>query len=431
MSQSTPRIAILALTLSLAAGAAFGGPPEGWPQWGGPNQDFQAPSDGLADSWPEGGPPEIWKRDLGDGYSTILYEDGRLYTMYRSDDEEAVVCLDAATGATVWETRYDHSPWEQQTPQFGNGPRSTPLLSGDRLYAIGVAGRLQSLDKKDGKILWTRELWSEEDLAGNHLTFGYSSSPIAYGDTVIALVGGDKASVAAFHQKDGSLAWKSASQPFQNSYSTPQILAVDGQEQLVTFMAKELIALDPKSGELLWSYPHENQFEQNINMPTLVDGRYLFLSSPHAGARGLKLTVGDGGKTTVEEIWSTRKIQFYHVTTVRQGDWVYGTTGLRAPAFMAAINVKTGDIAWRERGFAKANTVGADGRLIVLDEDGKLYLATATPEALTVHSQVELLDGVAWSAPTIVGKTLYVRDKSHIMALHLGGPAAGPMKQGA
>ena len=87
---------------------------------------------------------------------------------------------------------------------------------------------------------------------------------------------------------------------------------------------------------------------------------------------------------------------------------------------MAAINIKTGEIAWRKRGFAKANCVYADGKLIILDEDGMLYLTTASPEDLTVHSQVELLDKVAWTAPTIVGKRLYVRDKSKIVALDLG-----------
>ncbi len=416
MSLLTRKISIVALTLAVA-GVVIAEPPEGWPQWGGPTQNFQAPSEGLAQSWPEGGPPQIWKRELGDGYSTILVDGGRLYTMYRTGDEEAVVCLDAKDGKTLWETRYDHSPWEQHVTQFGEGPRSTPLLTGDRLFTIGVAGRMHGIDKKDGKILWSRELWSEEDLAGNRLPHGYSSSPIAYGDKVIALIGGENASVAAFNQKDGSLAWKS--EGFQNSYATPRIFEVDGQDQLVTFMANELIGVDPTSGEVLWSYAHVNQWKQNISPPALVEGQYLFLSSPQAGARGLKLTVTNG-KTEVEEIWSTRKIQFYHVTTVRQGDWVYGTTGIRAPAFMAAINVKTGEIAWRERGFAKANTVAADGHLIVLDEDGKLYLATATPEGLTVHSETELLERVAWSAPTIVGKTMYVRDQSHIMALNLG-----------
>ncbi|MDH3745418.1 MAG: PQQ-like beta-propeller repeat protein, partial [Acidobacteriota bacterium] len=405
----------LALTLPAAAGADEKSKDK-WTRWGGPGRDFKAPAEGIAQEWPAAGPKNLWTRELGDGYSAILVEAGRLYTMYRDGEEESVVALDAATGETLWETKYDHDPHENHVTQFGIGPRATPLLVGNQLYTIGVAGRMHCLDKTDGSIVWSRDLWSEE-FGGNLLPHGYSSSPLEYGDTVIALVGGEGKSVVAFDKKDGSVVWHA--QDFQNSYSSPQILEVDGQEQLVTFMAKELVSLDPSNGELLWSYPQENQFQQNINPPILVDGRYLFLSSPQAGAHGLKLTNKEDGTTEVEEVWSSRKIQFYHVTSVGDGDYVYGSSGMRSPAFMSAVNVKTGEIPWRKRGFGKANIVYADGRVVVLDEDGKLYLTTATPEDLTVHSEVELLDRVAWTVPTIVGNTMYVRDKVNVMALDL------------
>ncbi len=424
---------MVALALPVAVAAE---PTESWTQWGGPRHDFKAPAEGVADSWGEHGPKVLWTRELGDGYSTILVEDGRLYTMYRAGDQEAVICLDAATGETIWEHRYDHDPHEGHVTQFGVGPRATPLISGDRIYTIGVAGMMHSLNKHTGEVVWGHNLWGEV-FGGNKLAHGYASSPIAYKDMVIALVGhessdgeggdgdgegdggngdGGGKSIVAFDKEDGSVVW--ANLRYENSYSTPQILRVDGQEQLVAFMAKELIGVDPETGEELWRYPQENQFEQNINPPTLVDGRYLFLSSPQAGARGLKLTNKDG-KTEVEELWSSRKIQFYHVTSVNDGDWVYGSSGTRSPAFMSAVNVKTGEIPWRKRGIGKANSVYADGRVIVLDEDGKLYLTTASPEDLTIHSEAEILDRVAWSAPTIVGRNMYVRDKVKIMALDL------------
>lgn len=415
---------ILALALALAcAVAATAGPPgETWNQWGGPTRDFQAPSTGLADSWPEGGPPKLWSRELGDGYSTILAADGRLYTMYRKDDKETVVCLDAKNGETVWETRYDHEPWKGHVTDFGKGPRATPLLAGDRLFTVGVAGRMSSLRLSDGKILWTKELWGEGE--GDPLIHGYASSPVAYGDTVIALVGTARVKITAFRQEDGAVVWQSES--YGNTYSAPQVLTVGGQDQLVTFMDGELVAVDPTSGGPLWSYKIGSQ--SNINMPIFIDGEYLFLSTLQDGARGLRVHRQDG-KTEVEEVWSTRKIQFFHVTSVHQGDWVYGITGARAPHFLAAVNAKTGEIAWRERGFAKGNVVAADGRLIVLDETGKLYLATATPEGLTVHSEADLLEQVAWTAPTLVGTTMYLRDKTQIMALDLGKPKMTAKKE--
>ena len=122
--------AVIAAATLMLPGAALAEPTENWTQWGGPRHDFYAPSEGLATEWPEGGPPTLWSRELGDGYSTILAEDGRLYTMYRSEDQEAVVCLDAATGKTLWEHRYDHDPDAGHVTQFGTGPRSTPLIVG-------------------------------------------------------------------------------------------------------------------------------------------------------------------------------------------------------------------------------------------------------------------------------------------------------------
>jgi outer membrane protein assembly factor BamB len=299
-----------------------------WTQWGGRNEDFIAHSKGLAEEWPADGPRELWSRELGDGYSAILVEGNRLYTMYRVGDQESVICLGAKNGETIWEHRYDHSPHEGHVQQFGTGPRSTPLLSGEQLFTIGVAGKMHALNKKTGEVLWSHDLW--EEFGGNKLQHGYASSPVEYKNTVITLVGGEDQSIVAFNKKDGSVAWKNLS--FENSYSTPRLLDVDGEQQLVTFMAKEIIGVDPDDGELKWRYPHENQSRQNVNMPVMADANHLFLSSPSTGARGLKLT-RNGDKTEVEEIWSTRKIQFYHVTSVRHGDFVYGSTGTRAPAF--------------------------------------------------------------------------------------------------
>lgn len=387
-----------------------------WKQWGGPNQDFVANSKGLASAWSEGGPRKLWSRELGEGYSAVLADEGKLYTMYRGDDKEVVICMDAATGKTIWEYKYESAPHEGHVKEFGSGPRSTPLISGDRLYTIGVAGKMHCLNKSDGKVHWSKELWN--DMKGSFLNHGYASSPIGYKDTVIVLVGGEDQSIVAFNKTSGDIAWKN--QSFGNSYSTPKIIKVDGEDQLVTFLATEIVGVDPNNGDLKWKYGQTNEWKQNICMPVWAPGNMLVFSSPDAGARGLKLT-RHGDKTDIEEVWSTRKIQFYHVTAVGIGDYVYGSTGMgQGPAFMAAIDARTGKVAWRERGFAKATCVLADGKLVILDEDGQLALATATPEGLTVHAKAPVLEKVAWTVPTIVDHTLFVRDKKTIMALDLG-----------
>lgn len=401
----------LALGVVTVAGEGSGG----WKEWGGRDQAFRAPASGLAESWPEEGPKTLWERELGEGYSAVLVEGNRLYTMHRVGEQEAVVALDAKNGETVWETKYDASPAEGHVDQFGRGPRSTPLLSGDRLVTIGVSGVLHCLKKTDGSVLWSHDLWAEP-FNGSFLNHGYSSSAIEVDGNFVVLVGGEDASIVALDRKDGEVVWKTGG--FANSYSTPRVLTIDGKRQIVAFMATELVGIDPKGGDILWTFAHQNQWRQNINMPAVTSGNHLFLSSPEAGSKGLKLT-RDGDGMKVEEVWSTRKIQFYHSTSVQDGDWVYGSTGTMSPAFLTAINIKTGEIAWRERGFAKSNVLGVGERLLVLDEDGQLALVSASPEGLTVHAKAQVLDQVAWTVPTVVGSTAYVRDKGRLVALDL------------
>lgn len=385
-----------------------------WLQWGGPGRDFIAPALRLAPSWPEDGPTRLWQRPIGDGYSAILAEQDRLYTMYREGDFESVVSLAAPTGATIWEHRYKSVYVGMRG--YGTGPRSTPLIVGDRIFTIGAAGTMFALDKHSGEVLWRRDLWGPE-LDGNRLGHGYSSSPVAYEDSIIVPVGGSGASLVAFEQDSGEVRWKA--HDFRTSYSSPTILEIAGEPQLVAFMAEAVIGVDPATGELLWQHPHTNQWGTNIVLPSLIDKETLMISSPQTGARGLRLT-RDGDSIAVEQIWATRRVQFYHSSTVRQGDWIYGSSGTTTPAFMMAINGRTGEIGWKKRGFAKAVCVGADDRLVILDEDGMLYLATATPEDLIVHSETQLLERVAWTAPTIVGSTMFVRDRTQILAVDLG-----------
>jgi outer membrane protein assembly factor BamB len=387
-----------------------------WTQWGGPRQDFIAETKGLATAWPEDGPPKLWSRELGEGYSGILVDNGVLYTLYRKGDDDVVCALNAASGDPVWEYQYNAPAAEGHEMAFTAGPRSTPLLVDGRLYTVSVNGLMHCLDAKDGKVFWKQELW--KDHGGEVLLHGYANSPIAYKHMVIVPVGGEGHSVMAFDQQTGDVVWKK--HDFKNSYSTPRLIRVDGEDQLALFMAQEVIGLDPDTGDLKWSYEIGNQFDQNICMPELdAESAILFFSTSQAGSRGCKLKK-NGDKTEMEEVWKSRKIQFYHVNAVRLGDHVYGSSGQGSPNFFSAINLKTGDVAWRERGFAKATCLYADGKFIILDEDGNLGLAKATPEKFELLCKAKVLDKQAWTVPTLVGKTLYVRDNKQLVALDLG-----------
>ncbi|MFQ5494230.1 MAG: PQQ-binding-like beta-propeller repeat protein [Phycisphaerae bacterium] len=389
-----------------------------WAQFGGPDRNFTARAQGLADAWPEKGPKELWSRDLGDGYGTILVDGGTLFAMYRVDQDEFSVALDASSGATLWEHKIA-SPTTSLMEQYGAGPSSTPLLVGDRLFTIGTNMVMHCFEKKSGKVLWQHDLVKE--LGASVPGRGYSASPIAYKDAIILPVGGKGTkgqSVVAFDESTGSVLWKN--QSFDVTHSSPILIQFAGEDQLVMFMGGELVGLNPNDGELLWSHAHKTQYGANLSTP-LWNGKDLIFGSAAygSGARVIRLE-RKGDRTVPTELWHSKKMRVHHANVVGIGEYVYGSSGDFGPALFMGIHMATGKIAWRQRGFKKATCVYGDGKLIILDEDGQLALATVTPDGLTVHSKCTVAETYAWAAPTLVGRTLYIRDRKHIIALDVG-----------
>lgn len=428
------RQVLMMLTAACTLGA--GSPPAAavgeWQQWGGPNRNFIVHATGLADKWPAGGPRVIWSRPLGTGHSGIVAADNRLFTMYRVgngrgrqgpwDAQESVVALDAATGKTLWEYKY---PSKREDFSFGAGPHSTPIVVGDRLFTFGTNKQLHAFDVRSGKVLWSHDLIAEFKspslLIRPVVKTGYGCSPLAFRDTIICSVGGPGQSVMAFRQRDGSVAWKSGD--FLTSEAAPILIDFAGSQQLVVFGGGTINGLDPANGKVLWSHPHDPGNDLNCGTPLWGDN-ILFISSAYkAGSRALRL-VKKGDATLAEELWFTNRVRFMFLNAVRLGDYVYGTTGDFGPAFLTAIDVKTGQTKWQHRGFGRASLIYADGKAIILDEDGDLALATISPDGVNVLSEARVFETTAWTSPTLVGTTLYARDREKIVALDLGVRAA-------
>ena len=385
-----------------------------WPQWGGPQRNFVTNSKGLAAKWPAEGPKKLWTRPLGAGHSSILVDRNILYTMYSSGDEEVVIALAADTGKTIWEHKYP-APTAGMNYKEGLGPHATPLIVGNRLFSVGALGKLHALDKQTGKAIWSHDLWTEYN--GRKMDRGYACSPLAYKNTIILTLGGPGQTFVAFNQQDGSVAWKN--QTLDMSPTSPILINVDGEDQLVAFMGKQIVGVNPNNGELLWSHGHVTDWGLNISNPIWGTDNLLFVSSAYSGgSRVLKLMRKDG-KTSVEELWFDRRFRLHHSTAIRIGDYVYGSSGDFGPAPFTAINVKTGEIAFHDRAFQKANLLYVDGKLIILDEDGTLALATVSPTGLNVISKIALMQNLAWTVPTLVGTKLYLRDRRTITAVDL------------
>jgi outer membrane protein assembly factor BamB len=233
------------------------------------------------------------------------------------------------------------------------------------------------------------------------------------------MLGGKGTALIAFNQKDGSVAWKK--QDFINSPSSPILINLDGQDQLVAFLAAEVAGFNPDNGELLWSHPHVTRWNLNVSMPVWGEDNLLFCSSAYdVGSRVLQLS-RTGNKTEVRELWASKRVRVHKDNAIRLGDYLYASSGDFGPAFFTALEIRTGKVAWQDRGFAKASFVYADGKFVILDEDGNLGLAAPSPTGLKVLAKVELLKQNAWTVPTLVGTRLFVRDRKTIMGLELGG----------
>jgi outer membrane protein assembly factor BamB len=333
--------------------------------------------------------------------------------------KEFVVAMDAKTGATLWEHSYP-SPIEDFS--YGAGPHSTPLIVGNRLFTLGTNKLLIAFDKASGKILWSHDLIKNFNapplLIRPVVKVGYGCSLIAYRDTIICSVGGPGQSVMAFRQSDGAVVWKSGD--FLTSDAPPVMINFAGRDQLVFLAGGSIQGLDPATGQILWAHPHDPGNDLNCGTPLWGPDNVLFVSSAYkAGSRAIQLKQ-EGNHTMPEELWFTNRVRYMFLNAIRLGDHVYGTTGDFGPAFLTALNIKTGQSAWQHRGFGRASLLHADGKTLILDEDGDLALARLTPEGATILSEAKVFDTVSWTVPTLVGTTLYARDRQKMVALDLG-----------
>jgi outer membrane protein assembly factor BamB len=397
-----------------------------WTEWGGPHRNFTADVRNLASAWPADGPRRRWTRTLGEGHSAVLAENGRLYTMYRPvsasraqpSQQEVVVALDEATGKTLWEHTYS-SPTQGVDYSQGLGPHATPLIVGNRLFAISTRRELLALDKATGKLLWSHDFMKE--YGAPPIDRGFACSPLFYNGTVIVTIGGKGQAVGAFNPDTGALVWKAGD--LEHSPASPLLIDVDGQTQLIVFGGDRVGGMNPSTGQQLWSHPHRTDWGLNISTPVWsADDHLLFISSAYGvGSRAIELRQS-GGRTTATERWHAPRMRVHIGSVIRVGGYAYGSSGDFGPAFLTAVDMKTGAVAWQDRSFARAQLVYADDKLLILDEDGTLGLATVSAQGLRVLARARVLESVAWTPPTLAGRTLFVRDRQSIVALDVGAP---------
>ena len=398
------RILMLAVVASCAlAQQAVGQDVANWPQWRGPNRDGISKETGLLKQWPAEGPPLVWKATgAGGGYSSFSIANGKLYTMGLRGDREFVIAFDVATGKEAWATA-NGSAFRNDR---GDGPRGTPTVDGDRLYALGGSGDLSALYARTGKIIWTKNILREFGAA--NIEWGISESPLVLGDKLLVNAGGPGASIVALNKSDGSLIWKSQSD--KAGYSSAIPLNVNGLTQVVFFTAQRAVGLDAKDGRLLWEYARPANNVANAATPIARANR-VFISSDYGTGGGVVEIKPDN---KAQEVWFSRDMKNHHSSSVLVGDYLYGFSS----SVLTAMKFDTGEIAWRDRSVGKGSLVYADGNLYCLSENGVVGLVEATPTGYKEKGRFRIKQDSlpTWTHPVVAGGRLYLRDQDTIYA---------------
>jgi outer membrane protein assembly factor BamB len=397
------RTRILTVTFIVALGATSGSQQTAdWFQWRGPNRDGKSPETGLLKAWPSAGPPAAWRAaGAGIGYSSFASSGGRIYTLGGRAGREFVAAFDLNSGKRVWEAPIG----ALFSNDRGDGPRSTPTIDGERLYALGGSGDLVCLEVKTGKPIWTKNLM--RDFGGTNINWGLSESPLIAGDRVLVQAGGRNAGIVALDKKTGAALWRQHSD--EPGYSSAVLASVGGTQQAVFFTAYRAMGVSVRDGRELWSYDRVANRTANIATP-IVAGNRVFLSSDYGTGAALLELSSSGAR----EVYFTREMRNHHSSSVLVGDHLYGFSG----SILTAMKLGDGTVAWRDRSVGKGSLIYADQRLYLYSENGVVGLAEPTPAGYREHGRFRIQPGSlpTWSHPIVTNGRLIIRDQDNIYA---------------
>jgi outer membrane protein assembly factor BamB len=390
-----------------------------WPGWRGPDRTGVSPEMGLLRTWPPEGPRLLWKATgLGEGYASPSVVGGTAYVLGTKSDEEYVIALAVADGKQLWSTKLGIIG-KNDGPNYP-GPRSTPTIDHDLLYALGSDGDLVCLTKA-GKVVWRKHL--EKDFEGNRGTWAYAESVLIDGDVLVCTPGGPSAVLVALNKKTGDVNWK-AQVPDGNQagYSSAIIAQVGKRKQYVQFLGPGIVGFDAQSGRFLWEY---TKHTGGISAATPIFHNGCIFTSASGVARDaggdalLRLTL-DGGKPGIKEVYFKRSLSNFHGGVVRVGEYLYGTnnTGL------VCIDFKTGTRKWLERSVGTGSLLAADGHLYVRGTQGVVALVEANPNKYVEKSRFQQpfrSRFATFAHPVLADGRLYLRDADVLLCYDVKG----------
>ena len=423
-----------------------------WPTFLGPTGDSQSTETGILTKWPETGPKLLWHAPLGTSYGAPTISRGRLFQFDRFEGVARLYCLNAETGAELW--RYEYKTDYEDLYGYNNGPRCSPVVDGDRVYAFGVEGMLVCCRAVDGQKLWQIDTNKTFGVVQNF--FGVGSTPVIEGNLLICMIGGSPpeslavppgqldrvfgngTAVVAFDKRTGEVKYKLSDE--LASYASLKLATIDGRRWCFAFCRGGLVGFEPATGKVDFEYPWRAVMLESVNaaMPVVV-GDEVFISETYGvGSTLLKVAPGKH-----EVVWSddakkrAKAMQTHWNTPVYRDGYLYGSSG-RHPenAELRCIEWQTGKVMWSEPGLSRSSLLYIDGHFLCMGEYGQLTLLKVNPEKYEPVAQIDYADPVlggkllagpevpllkpyCWAAPVVSHGLLYLRGDGRLACFEL------------
>ena len=395
------RVAVAVTAVIMTVGASGAGAQD-WPQWRGPDRDgvadgFEAPSD-----WPAALNRQ-WSVEVGLGYATPVLVGDRIYQFSRQAGDEVMTALDAGTGETIWRTAYP-APFDMSpaTRPHGPGPKSTPTYADGRLFAHGMTGAVTAFDASDGRQLW--------QVPGTGVTPLYHTamSPLVVDDLVIIHMGGhDDGALTAFDAATGNVRW--AWDGDGPAYGSPMLFELGSVRQVVVFTQSQFVGVALETGALLWSRPFTTPSDTTSQTPILYDGMVIQAGRDN-GVTAFRVTQS-GGSWATEEVWRANEVSLHMANAVVDGDVLIGLSHLNSGQYFG-LDLDTGEVLWTStpRQANHASITRAGSATLSLEDDAELVVIARDREQFNPVQRYEVADSETWTAPTLSGDRLFVKD---------------------
>jgi len=380
-----------------------------YPQFLGPDRNATIVGLRLARDWSARPPREVWRREVGAGWSSFAVHDGMAVTQEQRGPDEMVVAYDLMTGDVVW----SHGDPERFEETIGGiGPRATPTIAGGRVYALGATGRLNALDLATGVPIWSRNILTDNDATGPE--WGNSGSPLVIDDLVVVSAGGRGRSLVAHDRETGEPVWAGGGDA--SGYSSPLVTTLAGVRQILIFNKGSVVAHDPATGEELWSYPWP-EMQPNVAQPLPLPGDRVLVSSGYGvGSKLLHVVLGPGGDALdVELLWESPRLKAKFTTIVFRDGYVYGLDD----GVLVCLDPDTGERRWKEGRYGHGQVLLVGDVLVVQTEDGDVALVEANPDRHLEIARIPVVSGRAWNTPALAGPYLLVRNDREAVCLEL------------